>query len=97
MSCCHAALSVPCSLLVTWEKTDLLARLCMIFSCVFVTFPYGVLCQVWYSIVLIPDLSLAPYAVDFSIWAGMHVLLRGSEIGFKIMQTFPVYVRMVTF
>ena len=26
------------------------------FSCVFVTFPYGVLIQVWYLIVLIPDL-----------------------------------------
>ena len=31
---------------------DLLA----LFSCAFVTFPYGVLGQVWYVIVLIPDL-----------------------------------------
>ena len=28
----------------------------VIFICVFVTFPYGILDQVWYLIVLIPDL-----------------------------------------
>ena len=27
------------------------------FNCVFVTFPSGILGQVWYSIVLIPDLG----------------------------------------
>ena len=31
------------------------------FSCVLVTFPYGVLGQVWYLIVSIPDLFLLPY------------------------------------
>ena len=42
-------LSVPCSLVVTcWEKADLLALLYVMFSCVFVTFPYGVLDWVWY-------------------------------------------------
>ena len=56
--CQHAVLSVPCSLLVTWEWADLLTRLCVMFSCVVVTFPYGVLWQVWYSIVSIPDISL---------------------------------------
>ena len=30
-------------------------------SCAFVTFPYGVLGQVWYSIVSIPDLCLLSY------------------------------------
>ena len=53
---------VPCSLMVTcWEWADLLALLCVMFSWVFVTFPYGVLGQVWYLIVLIPDLCLLPY------------------------------------
>ena len=39
-----------------WERADLLSLVCVVFSCVFVTFPYGVLDQVWYLIVLIPDL-----------------------------------------
>ena len=56
---CHTVLSYPCSLLVTyWEMTDLLALLYVRVSCVFVTFPYGVLGQVWYFIVSIPDLCL---------------------------------------
>ena len=33
----------------------------MTFSCVFVTFPCGVLGQVWYLIVSIPDLCLLTY------------------------------------
>ena len=32
-----------------------------IFNCVFVTFPCGILGQVWYLIVLIPDLSRLSY------------------------------------
>ena len=39
----------------------LLALLCMMFSCVFVTFSYGVLGQVWYLILSIPDRCLLPY------------------------------------
>ena len=39
-------------------KADLLALLCVMFRCVFVTFPCGVLGQVWYLIVSIPDLCL---------------------------------------
>ena len=44
-------LSVPSSLVITccWERADILALLCVMFPCVFVTFPYGV---------LIPDLCL---------------------------------------
>ena len=56
---CYAVLSVPCSLVITgWERAGLLALLCVVFSCVFVTFLYGVLGQVWYLIVLIPELCL---------------------------------------
>ena len=44
---CHAVLSVPCSLVITYlERADLVALLYMAFSCVFATFPYGVLAQV---------------------------------------------------
>ena len=32
--------------------------------CVFVTFSYGVLGQVWYLIVWIPDLCLLPYIIQ---------------------------------
>ena len=39
----------------------LLTLLCVVFSCVFVTFPCGVLGQVWYLIVSIPDLYLLIY------------------------------------
>ena len=48
-----------CKPVVTcWARADHLALLYVMFSCVFVTFPYGVLGQVWYLIVSIPDLCL---------------------------------------
>ena len=59
---CHAILSVHCSLVVNClERACLLALLCVMFSFVFVTFPCGVLGQVWFLIVSIPYLSLLPY------------------------------------
>ena len=62
---CRAVLSVPCSLVVTcWDRTDLLALLYVMFSCVFATFPYGVLGQVWYMIVSIPYHYLLPNLVN---------------------------------
>ena len=60
--CLSSVMSVYCSLVVTCsERADLLALLYVMFSCAFVTFPYGVLCQVWYLIVSIPDLCLLSY------------------------------------
>ena len=36
----YVASSAPCSLVITcWEQADLLALLCVVFSCGFVTFP----------------------------------------------------------
>ena len=59
---CHAFLSIHCSLVVTcWERDGLLALLYVMFSCVFVTFQCGVLGQVWYLIVSIPDIFLLTY------------------------------------
>ena len=62
---CVSSLSVIlCILVVTcWERADLLAPLYVMFACVFVTFPYGVLGQVWYLIVSIPHLYLLSYFV----------------------------------
>ena len=52
-------LSGHCSLVVTcWERADLLAFLCVMFYCVFVTFPCNVLERVWCLIVLIPGLEV---------------------------------------
>ena len=49
-----------CSLVCTWwpcESATLFVLLCVTFSCVIVTFPYGIPGQVWYLIVSIPDLK----------------------------------------
>ena len=46
---------------VRWFKSaDLLAFLYVMSSCVFVTFPFGVLGQVWRLTISIPDLYLLP-------------------------------------
>ena len=59
---CHTILSVHCNLVVTcWKRTGVLALLYVMFSCVFVTFPCGILGQVLYLIVSIPDLCLLSY------------------------------------
>ena len=57
---CHAFASVHCCLVVTcWETADLLALVCDV--CVFDTFPCGILGQVWYLLVSIPDLCQLSY------------------------------------
>ena len=63
MFVCHTVLSVPCSLVVTcWQRADLLALLYMMFSCVFVIFQCGVLCQVCRDLIVsIPDFCLLTY------------------------------------
>ena len=59
---CHAVMSASCSFVVAcWESADLLAVLCMMFPCAFVTFTFGVLGHMWYLIVWIPDLCLLSY------------------------------------
>ena len=59
---CYAGLPVPCSLvIIRWERADLLVLLCVMFSCVIVTFPYDVPGQVWYVIVSFPDFCLLLY------------------------------------
>ena len=62
MSCvCHDFAFVHCCLVVTcWKRANLLALVCDIY-CVFVTFPCGILGQVWYMIVSFPDLCRLSY------------------------------------
>ena len=61
---CHAFLSVHCCLVVSyWERAGLLALLYVLFYCIFVTFPCGVLGQVW-------------YLYRFLIFASLLILLR---------------------
>ena len=52
----YNVLSVSC-----WERTDLLALLCVMYICVFVTFLYGVLGQMMYLVISIPGLCLLLY------------------------------------
>ena len=56
LSCFLVCSLQPCGHLL--GRAGLLALLCVVFSCIFVTFPCGVLGQVWY---LIPDLCLLSY------------------------------------
>ena len=57
----YAFASVHCCLVVTcWETTDLFALDCDVY-CIFVTLPCGILCQVRYLIVSIPDLCCLSY------------------------------------
>ena len=52
----HDFASVHYYLVVTcWERTDLLALVGDVY-CIFVTFPCGILGQVWYLMVSFPDL-----------------------------------------
>ena len=59
----HVFASVHCCLVVTCtERADLLAFVCD-FYCIFVTFPCGILGQVWYLIISFADLSRLSYLV----------------------------------
>ena len=62
MSCVsHAFASVHCCFVVTCrERANLLALVGDVY-CIFVTFPCGILGQMWYLIVLFPDLCHLSY------------------------------------
>ena len=50
----------------------------VMFNCVFITFPCGILGQVWYLIVLIPDLShLSYFVAGFRSSTGWETRPRG--------------------
>ena len=52
-------LSRRCLVVTCWLRADLLALVVDI--CIFVTFPCGILGQVWYLIISFPDLSRLSY------------------------------------
>ena len=57
----HDFASVHCCLVVTcWERADLLILVGDVY-CIFITFPCGILDQVWYLIVSFPDLCTLSY------------------------------------
>ena len=62
-----------CFVVACWERVQLLALLCVMFSCVFVTFSYGFLGQVWYLIVSNPDLCIRRYLYSDQ---GLHLFLN---------------------
>ena len=60
----HALASANCCLVVTcWGRADLLTLVGEVY-CIFVNFPFGILGQVWYSIVSFPNLCLLSYFVE---------------------------------
>ena len=64
----YTVLSVLCSLVITcWETAYHLSLLCIMFPCVFVTFPYGVSGHVWYLIVAIPDLCNSTILIEHTV------------------------------
>ena len=63
---CHYVLSIPCSLAITCYRADFLNVFFVMFPCVFVTFSYGVLDEVWYSIELVSDLCPIPVTIGYS-------------------------------
>ena len=95
----YTALSVTCSLVITcWEKADLLALLCLMIPCVFVTFPYGVLSQVWYMIISIPAVclllyySLVKYIVGQLVRCKHYRLWKCIRCSFKYFEQCVLYL-----
>ena len=77
----HAFLSVLCSLVVnSWQRAGLFSLLCVTFYCVFVTFPCGVLGQVWYLIVSISDLCLLSYIAMLITKLNMICLVYSDKV-----------------
>ena len=70
------------------------AFLYIMFSCVFATFPYGALGQMWYLIVLIPDLCLLPYLTlsDLLIHLSIIILYSFVYVFLHSLCALPVYL-----
>ena len=70
-----------------WERADLLALvgeffLFLLFFCIFVTFPCGILVQVWYLIVSFPDLCRLSYVYVIE-YRGMNELLASATVDLR--------------
>ena len=96
----HAFESVHCCLVVTcWERVDFLAPDGDVY-CIFVSFPCGILCQVWFLVASFPDLCRLAYfamAIFLIFWpvclaeqAGMKLTLSETpKTGF--LATRPIF------
>ena len=80
----HAFASVHCCLVVTcWERAVLLALVGdILVGCIFVTFPCGILGQVWYLIASFPDLCRLSYFNQ--IPRSMEIFFQGLHQYFEI-------------
>ena len=84
--CCLACYLQPCEpspppppyppMSPCWEKAGLLNLLCVMFSCVFVTVPLGVLGQVWYLIGLNSQHVFLGFSMHFTYF--LLLLIFGS-------------------
>ena len=88
-------MSVSFSLVVTcWERADLLTFLYVMFSCVFVTFPFGVLGQVEYLSVLIPVLCHLPDFTTFLFWILINTYFVSSNNSDEMLDKTAIYQGM---
>ena len=75
----YAVAYVHCCLVVTcWERAGLLTIVGHVF-CIFVTFPCGILCQVWYLVVLFPDLCRLSYFITKVKEENFHSKLKSHK------------------
>ena len=76
----HAVTSVYCCLVVTcWERADLLALVDV--YCIFVTFPCGILGQVWYLIVSFP---IHQIVTIYAFYRAIYTKIFGAYMDDKI-------------
>ena len=94
----HTVLSVPCSLVVPcWQRADRLALLYVMFSRVFVIFPYDVLSEVRYLIVSISRvathvmLNLSTLTNFFKMMCGRKIKLKRCIYKFCVNLCFVMY------
>ena len=79
LSCLFLCSLQPCAVVTCWNRDDPLALLCVVFSCIFVTFPIGGPGQVWYLIVPIPDLCL-PLCFTHNAWVKVFSIITEFRI-----------------
>ena len=77
MSLC--ASGYMCFVVTCWERADLLALVCGVY-CELVTFPIGILGQVWYLIVSISDLCTLTYFATFLFCYRTYVGYRSESL-----------------
>ena len=65
---------LTCLVVTFWERADLLDLVGDV-CCIFVSFPCGILGQVWYLIVSFPDLCHLFYFVSFAIFQGIQTCI----------------------